>query len=102
MIKTLQGLGYLISTMSVVLLGAVAWESARDDANLLLALIVGVAASILGMLLRWLSFLQDQREKQAAAESAPVLSTAPPARSDPPARAASSGRPAGISIPSRS
>ena len=44
--------GLVISTASVLLLGSVAWSSARSDPTVMLCLIVGSVASILGMLLR--------------------------------------------------
>ena len=95
MIKTLQGLGYLVSTLSVLMLGAVAWQAARQDENLFILLIAGMAASILGMLLRWISFVQDQREKDKISTASPSLSR----RSDP---TVPSGRGADISVPSHS
>ena len=48
--------GYVISTISVILLGAVAWKSASRDPFLMACLLVGMTASILGMLLRWISY----------------------------------------------
>ncbi len=53
---TIKTTGYLISTASVLLLGAVAWESATKDPDLMLCLVGGMAASIVGMLLRWISY----------------------------------------------
>ena len=58
MIKTL---GYLISSVSVLLLGVVAWDGAKDKPALAICLILGMATSILGMFCRWLSY--QQREK---------------------------------------
>ncbi len=60
----LKSIGYLISTVSVILLGVVAWASIGDDKGLRLALVLGVLASIAGMLLRWLSY--QVREKEEA------------------------------------
>jgi hypothetical protein len=60
----LKTLGYLISSVSVTLLGIVAWSGASEHPALMGALILGMAASVLGMLLRWLSFRQDQRDKR--------------------------------------
>jgi hypothetical protein len=62
----LKTIGYLISTVSVALLAAVAWSTIPDDPILRLALIAGVATSILGMVLRWLSY--QVREKEEAEE----------------------------------
>jgi hypothetical protein len=66
----LKTIGYLISTVSVALLAAVAWSTIPDDPILRLALIAGVATSILGMVLRWLSY--QVREK---AEEEPLSAT---------------------------
>ena len=96
MVKLLQGLGYLVSSLSVVALGIVAWRAARDDETLLVLLILGVAASLGGMLLRWMSFLADQREKEAAQ---PIAMQNRSARAD---RGAPSDLAAGISVPLRS
>jgi ABC-type transport system involved in cytochrome bd biosynthesis fused ATPase/permease subunit len=71
----LKTLGYLISTVSVALLAIVAWSTLADDPGLRLALIVGVATSILGMVLRWLSYQVREKEVEEAVEKA-----APPAR----------------------
>jgi len=57
-----KGLGYLISMLSVCLLGAIAWPKARDPAWHLPVLIVGMATSILGMAFRYKSHLDQQRE----------------------------------------
>jgi len=68
-----QGLGYSISTLSVVLLGIVAWKSASEQPLLLACLIAGMAASIAGMMLRWISHRIDQKDKariEAKAEDA--------------------------------
>lgn len=64
MVSLLKGLGYLVSTLSVVLLGIVAWKSASEQPLLLACLIAGMAAAVLGMWLRWLSHLRE-REEQA-------------------------------------
>ena len=56
-------MGYLISTVSVVLLGIVAWQSASHDWLLLSCLIGGMASSVLGMGLRWISHRVEQQEK---------------------------------------
>ena len=67
-----QGLGYSVSTLSVILLGIVAWNSAAEQPLLLACLIAGMATSIAGMMLRWISHRIDQKEKariEAKAES---------------------------------
>ena len=63
MTSSFKGLGYLISTVSVVLLGIVAWQSASRDPLLLICLIGGMASSVLGMSLRWISHRIEQKEK---------------------------------------
>jgi hypothetical protein len=57
-----KGLGYLVSTISVLMLGAVAWPKADEPSWKFAALIAGMAASIVGMLLRYLSHRQKERE----------------------------------------
>jgi len=59
----LKSVGYLISTLSVLLLGIVAWSSASKDPDMRAALIVGMAASIVGMLMRWLSYQVRERKE---------------------------------------
>ncbi len=49
-----KSIGYVISTISVALLGIVAWEAA-DEGWMRLLVILGVLASIVGMALRWLT-----------------------------------------------
>ncbi|CAN5288777.1 hypothetical protein BH10PSE1_BH10PSE1_25130 [soil metagenome] len=53
----LKTLGDLISTLSVILLGLVCWSTAMKHPSLLACLVGGMAASIIGMVLRWLSVL---------------------------------------------
>jgi len=65
-----KGLGYLVSILSVFLLGAIAWPKPGDPAWHLPVLIIGMAVSILGMALRYKSHLDQQRElKKAEAEA---------------------------------
>jgi uncharacterized membrane protein len=59
----LKTIGYLVSTISVLLLGAVAWTSVDDDLALRGCIILGVLASIGGMGLRWASFFVREREE---------------------------------------
>lgn len=49
----LMSAGYAISVASVVLLGLVAWRAASDRDWLTLALVGGMATSVIGMALRW-------------------------------------------------
>ena len=65
----MKGLGYLISTISVLMLGAVAWPRPGDPPHLAWLVIGGMAASILGMFLRYLSHRHDKREIEKAKQS---------------------------------
>lgn len=65
-VSRLKGGGYLTSTASVILLGIPALKSASEDVGLLLCLLLGMAASIAGMALRWRSHRLEQHEKDAA------------------------------------
>jgi len=60
----LKGLGYLVSTLSVALLGIVSWKAASENPLLLACLIAGMASSVFGMCLRFASHRIEQREKQ--------------------------------------
>ncbi len=60
----LKTAGYLISTISVLLLGAVAWTGTADHPEFRILLILGMATSIAGMAMRWLSYLHELRDKQ--------------------------------------
>jgi hypothetical protein len=68
-----KGLGYLVSIVSVMLLGIVAWKSASEKPLMLLALILGMVSSVAGMSFRWISHRIEQKQKagiEAKAESA--------------------------------
>jgi len=68
-----KGIGYIVSIASVFLLGAIAWPTAGEPEWHKVALILGMAASIVGMGLRYLAHLQQQRElKQAKRTSSPA------------------------------
>jgi hypothetical protein len=57
-----KGVGYLISIASVLLIGIVAWprpDEADWKAGVLMA---GMAASIIGMALRYFAYRKEQRE----------------------------------------
>jgi hypothetical protein len=60
--------GYLVSTVSVVLLAIVAWPNASKEPTLVVALIAGAVASIIGMALRWTSYWIEERRKKEANE----------------------------------
>jgi hypothetical protein len=63
MVSTLKGLGYLVSTVSVLLLGILSWKSASAHPLLLACLVLGMLSSISGMGLRWLSHRLEQKQK---------------------------------------
>lgn len=48
-----KSLGYLLSLVSVVLLGVVSWKSAQSDPLLAAALVGGMGTSLIGLVLRW-------------------------------------------------
>jgi len=58
-----KGLGYLVSSISVLLLGLVSWKSASEQPLLFACLIGGMIASVAGMLLRWISHRIGENEK---------------------------------------
>jgi hypothetical protein len=64
-VSILKGLGYLVSTLSVVLLGIVGWKSASEQPLLFACLVIGMLASITGMALRWISHRVEQKQKDA-------------------------------------
>lgn len=55
--------GYLISTVSVVLLGILSWKKASEDPVMMACLLGGMLASTAGMFLRWLSYEIEERRK---------------------------------------
>jgi len=58
-----KGLGYLTSTLSVLLLGAVSVKAAEESTSLMGCLLLGITTAIVGMCLRWRSHRLEQREK---------------------------------------
>ena len=60
----LKAVGYLISTLSVFLLGLVAWPSPDEPRWKALAVLVGVAASITGMAVRFMAHAKDHPAKK--------------------------------------
>jgi hypothetical protein len=67
----LKTLGYLVSTLSVVLLGIVSWSTALAHPPLMACLVGGMAASVMGMGLRWLSYLHEQLQKRRDRRAVP-------------------------------
>jgi hypothetical protein len=59
----LKGIGYLISTGSVILLAIVSWSSAAKSPVLTACLIGGAALSIVGMFCRWLTYQIEKRRQ---------------------------------------
>ncbi len=57
-----KALGYLVSILSVFLLGAIAWPKAEDPTWHFPVLIAGMATSILGMAFRYKAHLDEQRQ----------------------------------------
>lgn len=64
MSNTIKTAGYLISTLSVALLGIVSWKAASEQPALMTCLFAGMLASIAGMLLRWISYQVQEREEK--------------------------------------
>lgn len=62
LISDLKGLGYLTSTVSVALLGAVSWKAATEHRSLMICLLLGMVLSVVGMMLRWRSHRLDQKK----------------------------------------
>lgn len=67
----LQGLGYLISSVSVAFLGAVAWPGPGEPQWKAWAVAIGMALSVLGMSVRFLSHLRDKANIERAAHNQP-------------------------------
>jgi hypothetical protein len=57
-----KAVGYLISILSVLLLGAIAWPKPSDPRWHVPVLIAGMTASILGMAFRYKAHLDERRE----------------------------------------
>ena len=67
----LQGLGYLISSVSVAFLGIVAWPGPEEPSWMTWAVAIGMALSILGMGVRFVSHMRDKRNIARAARNEP-------------------------------
>jgi hypothetical protein len=70
----LKGIGYLISTISVFFLGIVAWPKPEDPSWHAWAVAIGMASSIAGMGLRYLSHRKDRKDIERAARDEPPKS----------------------------
>jgi hypothetical protein len=69
-----KGAGYIISVFSVMLLGAGSWQQASKQPLTLVCLLLGMATSIVGMMLRYASYRKEQAEKAASAPQASATS----------------------------
>lgn len=67
----LKGMGYLISSVSVGFLGVVAWPSPDDPPWHAWAVAIGMAMSILGMGIRFMSHRKDRKDIERAARDKP-------------------------------
>jgi hypothetical protein len=70
----LKGLGYLISAVSVLFLGIVAWPGPDDPPWHGPAIIVGMMLSVMGMGVRFVSHQQDRKDIRRAAYDHPPKS----------------------------
>jgi hypothetical protein len=66
-VSVFKGLGYLVSIVSVILLGITSWKAASENPLLLACLLAGMASSVLGMTLRWHSHRLEQKEQKGPA-----------------------------------
>lgn len=65
-----KGIGYLLSMVGALLLGAIAWPKPEDPAWHLPALIGGVLTTIAGFGVRYVAHLKQKREiEEAKAEA---------------------------------
>ena len=67
----LKGPGYLISSVSVVLLGVVAWPAPDEPAWHAVAVLLGMVLSIFGMGVRFMSHRKDRKDIRRAARNQP-------------------------------
>ena len=72
--ELIKTVGYLVSCVSVALLGVAAYPGAQK-AGLAPALFAGMGTSVIGMALRWLSYEVEKRRKQAATVKPPTAGT---------------------------
>ncbi len=70
----LKTVGYVISSLSVVLLGLPAWSGAESKPLLRLCLVLGMAASVIGMVCRWWTYqLEKKKDPARPGQTAAVL-----------------------------
>ncbi len=62
MANWLTGLGYALSIVSVALLAWVAWPAPGEDRALIGAIIAGSVLSVVGMALRWVAHIIQNRK----------------------------------------
>ena len=66
-----KAVGYLTSIVSVLFLGAVAWTKENPPGWYYPVLVIGMAASIVGMAFRYAAHLRQKREIRKAEADAP-------------------------------
>jgi hypothetical protein len=59
----LRGVGYLISTTSVIMLAIVSWSAASESYLLTACLVGGAVLSIIGMFCRWITYEIEKRRE---------------------------------------
>lgn len=64
--------GYIISTLSVILLAVVSWKATAEDPVLRACLVGGALASVLGMFCRWLSYEFEKKRRRPATGGGPA------------------------------
>lgn len=57
----IKSCGYIVSTLSIALLGFVSWQNASRNPVLLVCLIAGMTLSAAGMAMRWWSYQMEER-----------------------------------------
>lgn len=67
----LKGVGYLISSVSVAFLGAVAWPGPGEPQWHAWAVVIGMTTSVMGMAVRFASHRQDRKDIRRAADNRP-------------------------------
>jgi uncharacterized protein (DUF2062 family) len=73
-----KGIGYMVSSVSVLLLAVSPLKTALEEPLLLACLVGGVVLSILGMALRYLSHRRDKLERDREREEQKSPPAVPP------------------------